>query len=246
VEAGSIVDQADAGAGAAGGAGSEAYRQRSYELWQQMARRWERGREVLWGTTRPVSEWLVERLSPHPDQTILELAAGPGETGFLAAGRLGDQGRLISSDFAPRMVEAAKRVADELEITNAEFRVLDAERLELEDASVDGVICRFGYMLMGDPGRALRETRRVIRDGGRLVFSVFGEAERNPWMTVARGVMAERGHLSPPDPDEPGLFSLKDPDRIEALLAEAGFAHAEVDEMEIASASTTALRSGPT
>jgi ubiquinone/menaquinone biosynthesis C-methylase UbiE len=233
VEAGSIVDQADAGAGAAGGAGSEAYRQRSYELWQQMARRWERGREVLWGTTRPVSEWLVERLSPHPDQTILELAAGPGETGFLAAGRLGDQGRLISSDFAPRMVEAAKRVADELEITNAEFRVLDAERLELEDASVDGVICRFGYMLMGDPGRALRETRRVIRDGGRLVFSVFGEAERNPWMTVARGVMAERGHLSPPDPDEPGLFSLKDPDRIEALLAEAGFAHAEVDEMEI-------------
>ena len=71
----------------------DVYRRRSYELWQQMARRWERGREVLWETTRPVSEWLVDRLSPRPGQTILELAAGAGETGFLAAGRLGDQGR---------------------------------------------------------------------------------------------------------------------------------------------------------
>ena len=183
----------------------DVYRRRSYELWQQMARRWERGREVLWETTRPVSEWLVDRLSPHPGQTILELAAGAGETGFLAAGRLGDQGRLISSDFAPDMIEAARRVADELGITNAEFRVIDAERLELDDASVDGAICRFGYMLMADPARALRETRRVIKGGGRLVFSVFGEPERNPWMTVARAVMAERGHLPAPDPAEPGI-----------------------------------------
>jgi hypothetical protein len=82
VEAGSVVDQADAGAGAAGGAGSEAYRQRSYELWQQMARRWERGREVLWGTTRPVSEWLVERLSPHPRQTILGSRPARARPGF--------------------------------------------------------------------------------------------------------------------------------------------------------------------
>jgi SAM-dependent methyltransferase len=209
------------------------YRHRSYELWQEMARRWERGREILWETTRPVSEWLVDRLSPQPGQTILELAAGAGETGFLAAGRLGDHGRLISSDFAPEMVESAKRVAEELRITSAEFRVLDAERLELDDASVDGAICRFGYMLMADPGRALRESRRVLRGGGRLVFSVFGEPERNPWMTVARGVMVERGHLPPPDPDEPGLFSLKDPERIGALLTEARFAHSEVEEMAI-------------
>lgn len=154
------------------------------------------GRAVLWEATRPVSEWLVDRLAAQPGQTILELAAGAGETGFLAAARLGDQGRLISSDFAPQMVESATRVAAELGVTNAEFRVLDAERLELDDASVDGVICRFGYMLMAEPGRALRESRRVLRDAGRLVFSVFGEPQRNPWMTVARRVMVERGHLN--------------------------------------------------
>jgi ubiquinone/menaquinone biosynthesis C-methylase UbiE len=233
MEARSIGDQPDTAAGHGDEAASEAYRQRSFELWQQMARRWERGREVLWETTRPVSEWLVDRLAPRPGQTILELAAGAGETGFVAAGRLGNQGRLISSDFAPEMVEAAKRVADELGIENADFRVLDAERLELDDASVDGAICRFGYMLMVDPARALRETRRVIKGGGRLVFSVFGEPERNPWMTVARGVIAERGHLSAPNPAEPGIFSLSDSDRIESLLEKAGFVRCAVDRMEI-------------
>ena len=232
MQANTILEQPAARTGS-GELDPDAYRRRSYELWQQMANRWERGREVLWETTRPVSEWLVDRLSPRPGQTILELAAGAGETGFLAAGRLRDQGRLISSDFAPEMVEAAKRVADELGITNAEFRVIDAERMQLDDASVDGAICRFGYMLMADPARALRETRRVIRGGGRLVFSVFGEPERNPWMTVARGVMAERGHLSAPDPEEPGIFSLSDPDTIKDLVADAGFAHSELEEAEI-------------
>jgi SAM-dependent methyltransferase len=210
------------------------YRERSYELWQHMASPWERGRAVLWEATRPVSEWLVDRLAAQPGQTILELAAGAGETGFLAAARLGDQGCLISSDFAPQMVESARRVAAERGITNAEFRVLDAERLELDDASVDGVICRFGYMLMADPRRALRESRRVLQSGGRLVFSVFGEPESNPWMTVASGVMVERGHLPPPDPDEPGLFSLRHPDRIEALLTEGGFTGIGLEEMPIA------------
>jgi SAM-dependent methyltransferase len=131
------------------------------------------------------------------------------------------------------MVEAAERVGEQLGITNADFRVLDVERLELDDASVDGVLCRFGYMLMGDPAHALRETRRVLRDEGRLAFSVFGEPQRNPWMTVARGAMVERGHLAPPDPREPGLFSMSDPDRIGTLLTKAGFTRGEVEEMEI-------------
>ena len=52
---------------------------------------------------------------------------------------------------------------------------MDAEKMDLEDDSVDGVICRWGYMLMADPAAALAETRRVLRDGGRLAFSVWAE-----------------------------------------------------------------------
>ena len=53
--------------------------------WEAMAPRWERGRELRWRATRSVSEWLVARLAPRPGEVVLDLAAGTGETGFLAA-----------------------------------------------------------------------------------------------------------------------------------------------------------------
>ena len=54
---------------------------------------------------------------------------------------------------------------------------MDAEKMDLEDDSVDGVICRWGYMLMADPAAALAETRRVLRDGGRLSLLGLGRGE---------------------------------------------------------------------
>ncbi len=203
-----------------------------YDLWQQMAARWDRRRDLLWGSTREVSEWLVARLDPQPGQTILELAAGTGETGFLAAARLGETGRLISSDRSPNMVEAARRTAQGLGLANVEFRVLDSERLELEDASVDGVLSRFGFILRGDPPPALREARRVLRPGGRLAFSVWAARERNAWMTVPADVMAELGHLPVREPGERDLLAGRSAARVVELLADAGFGERELEELE--------------
>src|SRR5262249_61714624 len=130
--------------------------------------------ELLWQSPRSVREWLGARLDPQPGQTILDLAAGTGETGFLAAPRLEPEGRLITSDLSPGMLEAAELVAAELGVTNAEFRVLDGERIELPDASVDGVLSRFGYVLRGEPPRALAEVRRVGRRGRGGAFAAWG------------------------------------------------------------------------
>jgi SAM-dependent methyltransferase len=209
------------------------HRRTSYELWERMAGPWERRRELAWRWTRPVSEWLVERLDPRPGQALLDLGAGTGETGFLASDRLGQDGRLISSDFSPEMVRAAERVAEELGVTGADFRVVDAERIELDDGSVDGVLCRFGYMLMGEPLRAFRETRRVLRPGGRLAFSTWGEAARNPWMTFSAAIIIERGLMEPFSSDGPGVFALPDAETIVPLLTAAGFDQVEIDEMEL-------------
>lgn len=203
------------------------------DFWLRIAAMWLAHREQMWAPTRVVSEWLVDRLDPQAGQTILDLAAGTGETGFLVAERLGERGRLISSDSSPHMVEAARSVAGELGVRNVDFRVLDATRLDLEDASVDGVVCRWGYMLMDDPLEALRETRRVLRRRGRLVFSTWAAAEHNPWMTLSGRVMVERGLLEPRDPGGPSIFYLGDRSRIRGFVKNAGFSRPEIEDVAL-------------
>jgi SAM-dependent methyltransferase len=198
-----------------------------------MAAGWEAARQDLWEVSRSVSDWRVERVDPRPGQTVLDLAAGIGDTGLLAARRLGETGRAIITDFAPEMVAAARRRAAELGVTNAEFRELDAERMALGTASVDGVTCRWGYMLMPDPGAALGETYRVLRPAGRLAFSVFGAPERNPWASLVGRILVTEGHLRPPAPGSPGIFALSDPARVRGLVTGAGFAPPEVAEVSI-------------
>jgi ubiquinone/menaquinone biosynthesis C-methylase UbiE len=198
-----------------------------------MAAGWETARQDLWEFSRPISEWLIERVDPRPGQTILDVAAGVGDTGLLAAPRVGETGRVLLTDFAPGMVAAARRRATELGVTNVAVRQLDAERMDLESASVDGVVCRWGYMLMVDPGAALGETNRVMRRGGRLAFSVFGTPERNPWASLVGKVLVADGHMPPPTPGSPGIFALSDPERIRALVTRAGFAPPDVADIAL-------------
>jgi ubiquinone/menaquinone biosynthesis C-methylase UbiE len=129
------------------------------------------------------------------------------------------------------MVGAAERHAAELGLHNVECRVLDAERLDLPDGAVDGVLCRWGYMLMGDPAAALAETRRVLEPGGRLSCAVWGAAEQNPWVALPARVLQERGHMPPPVAGAPGVLALADPDRLRRLLERAGFAEPRVEEV---------------
>ena len=90
---------------------------------------------------------------------------------------------------------------------------MDAERIELEADSVDGVLCRFGYMLMPDPAAALAETRRVLRPGGRVALAVWGAMERNPFFTIVAISLVQRGHLPPPEPPGPPVFSMAGAER---------------------------------
>jgi SAM-dependent methyltransferase len=197
-----------------------------------VAAAWERYRERLFEGQRRLSEWIVDRVDPRPGQTLLELTAGPGETGFLAAERLGPEGRLISSDLNEGMVGAARRGAEARGLTNVEFRVIDAQRVDLPDASVDGVISRFGLMLVPEPTRAFAECRRVLRPGRRLAYGVWGPFDRNPWLTHLVGAILQSGHALPGDPFGPGgPFSLAAPDDNRKLLTGAGFTNTEVEEI---------------
>lgn len=167
---------------------------------------------------------LVEALDPKPEDTVLELAAGTGEVGRALLPRVG---RLISTDLSPAMIDVARR-----RIPEAEHRVIDMHAIELPDASVDGVVCRWGYMLVEDPGLAVRETRRVLRPGGRLACAVWGEPERNPWVTAFGRSLVARGLMQRPAPGEPHMFALGDDGQLEALLR-TSFDHVQVETVPV-------------
>jgi SAM-dependent methyltransferase len=209
----------------------DAYREQSLETWEKMAPGWEDRREWMMGITGRVVDWLVDKAEPQPGQTFLDIAAGTGDLGLRVAERVGEEGRVISTDFAPEMVDIARRQGEARGMTNVEYRVLDAERMDLEDDSVDGAVCRWGYMLMADPEAALKETRRVLRDGAPLAFAVWMTPDRNPWAALPGMTLVQRGHMPPPEPGAPGIFAMGEPGRIHELVSGAGFGEPELEEI---------------
>jgi ubiquinone/menaquinone biosynthesis C-methylase UbiE len=210
---------------------ADEWRRTLLEIANAVAPGWERWRARIEEGATPVREWMIRQLAPRPGDTLLELGAGPGETGFEAAAIVGDGGRLISTDLSPAMVEVARRRGAELGLRNVDYRAMDAERIELAADSVDRVLCRFAYMAMADPAAALSETHRVLRPGGRVALAVWSAAERNPWIAILAGLLVQHGHMPPPQPGDPGPFSLADEPRTRALLESAGLAVTRADEI---------------
>ena len=207
-------------------------REAMLEIAEAIAPTWERRRADIEKVATPVRQWMLRELRPQQGDTVLELAAGVGDAGFEAAQIIGDNGRLITSDLSPAMLEAARRRGAELGVTNVDYRIIDAERIELDDDSVDGVLCRFGYMLMADPAAAFAETRRVLRPGGRLTLTVWGALAQNPFFAIIGISLVQRGHIPPPQPPPaPGPFSMASAERLEGLLHGAGFAEVRTEEV---------------
>jgi SAM-dependent methyltransferase len=181
----------------------------------------------------PVSEWMIDQLALQPGQTVLELAAGPGDTGFLAAELIKPGGTLISSDGAEAMLNVARERARAFGIDNVEFKRLELEWIDLETASVDGILCRWGFMFAIDRETAFREARRVLRPLGRLALAAWDEAKRNPWATITGRALVELGFMEPPDPEAPGMFVLGQPGLVQELMESAGFVEPMIDGIEI-------------
>src|SRR3954447_337773 len=210
----------------------ETFRLQSRESWESAAPGWAARADAFEHDTLPVSRSLVDHLSPQPGHTVLELAAGTGDTGFLAAELVKPGGKLISTDGAEAMVEVARRRAVELGIDNVEHKAMEAEWIDLPAASVDGVLCRWGYMLLADPEAALRETRRVLKSGGRLALAAWDAPEHNPWSALIGAELAARGLVERGGPDDPGMFAFAPPGRAQGLLDAAGFEDVVVDAVD--------------
>lgn len=199
------------------------FRAESREGWERAASDWGRvaDRQREWGAE--LSATMVDALALQPGDRVLELAAGPGDTGFMAAELVQPGGTLISSDGAEAMLEVARERAAAQGVRGVEFKPLDLEWIDLPTAGVDAVLCRWGIMLVHDPEAAAREIRRVLRPGGRAALAVWDAPERNPWTTIPVAALRAQPGVPAPDPGAPNMFSLAADGALAELLEGAGF-----------------------
>jgi SAM-dependent methyltransferase len=157
---------------------------------------------------------LVELAALPPDAEVLDVATGKGAVLLPAAERAA---RVVGIDLAEPMARAAARIARERGLDSVEVHVMDAERLELADASFDAVLCGFAIFFFPEPERALEEFRRVLRPGGLVGLSIFGEGDER-WSWIHDLMRACAPDLPPPPSERfPGREALAD------ALREAGF-----------------------
>ena len=213
------------------------YRQDSVEQWEAAAPGWSRRAEQMQQFASPVTDWLLDALELKPGQRVLDLAAGLGHVGLEAARRVAPGGSVVIADQAEAMLRAARERAERLGIANVEFKRIDAEWIDLPLGGLDAIACRFGLMLMADPGAALGECRRVLRSGGRIAVAVWDSPARNPWASAPSMLLAERGLMQMPTPQpggfRPGMFALADPEGLAERLEDAGFTEVAVESLPL-------------
>jgi SAM-dependent methyltransferase len=201
--------------------------------WGNVSKGWEERADAFRRNTMAVASWMIDHTAPQVGQTVLDLAAGIGDTGFLAAELVQPGGTLITSDASPEMLSAAQRRAEALGIRNVRFKQIDASQpIDVETASIDVVLCRWGYMLMDDPENALRETRRVLRPGGRMALAAWAAAEDNRWSSLPIRLLQERGAIEPDEPGPGGQFAWADKQVIVDHIENAGFVEYEIEAVD--------------
>lgn len=147
-----------------------------------------------------------------PGETVVDLGSGGGFDCFLAAGQVGDQGRVIGVDMTPEMISKARANAEKAAYRNVEFRLGEIENLPVADSTVDAIISNCVINLSPDKPRVFAEAYRVLKPGGRLAISdvvAFADlpAEIRQDLALYTGCMA-------------GASTVSD---VESMLRESGF-----------------------
>ena len=197
----------------------EYYKRYTRDTWNESAPEYEPVEVVLdaWNPD------LLEAAAPRAGERVLDVATGRGEPAFSLARAVGPAGRVLGIDLSERMVELARERAKRMGLGNVEFQVMDAESLDVPHASYDLATCRFGLQIVTNPEKAIAEAFAALRPGGRLVATVWGPGEKNPFIHCVIEPM-----LAFAEPDETGYlptpYEMGGPGELAALLTAAGFA----------------------
>jgi ubiquinone/menaquinone biosynthesis C-methylase UbiE len=173
---------------------------------------------------------------PTPGQRVLDIGCGFGDTTQRIAELIGPSGEAVGVDAAPRFIDDAIREADEAGVTNTRFVVADVQETLMGEERFDVAFSRFGTMFFANPVAALRNVRRALLPGGKLVMVVWRRRIDNDWLyraqTIVEGIIARPDEYDEPTCG-PGPFSMADADTTSEVLCSAGFTDVDLRRCDI-------------
>jgi ubiquinone/menaquinone biosynthesis C-methylase UbiE len=156
---------------------------------------------------------------------IADVGCGWGDTAIELARMTGPSGSVLGLDCCDAFLEKGRRDAKAAGLANVRFVVADVQSYAFEP-DYDLCFSRFGMMFFANPVFAMRNIRKALKPGGRLVFVVWRRIDDNPWLGVPKQVALD--FLPPPGEDAatcgPGPFSMASAEVVSAQLLAAGFA----------------------
>jgi len=164
----------------------------------------------------PFAQDLARRLQGMQSGHVLELAAGTGIVTRALAGTLPATVAITATDLNPAMLDQAKSHPG---LERVQWQEADAHSLPFADQQFDQIVCQFGVMFFPDKVAAFREALRVLRPGGPLLFSVWGNREGSVWDVVVTVV----GQFLSRDPASLVSPPYNDVATVQADLKAAGF-----------------------
>ncbi|MEO3842062.1 class I SAM-dependent methyltransferase [Streptomyces sp. B22F1] len=169
------------------------------------------------------SERLFAGADVQPDDRVLDVGCGCGQTTRVAAA-LAAEGSALGVDLSAAMLAQARARAAEEGVGNVRFEQADAQVHGFAGGAYDVAISRHGVMFFADPVAAFANVRRALRPAGRLAFVCWRAPEESEYSAVPRAALGR--YVTVPKSggvNEPGPNSLADPDRVREVLGGAGF-----------------------
>ena len=133
---------------------------------------------------RPAQDTLLEMAGLQQGMSILETACGTGMVTLRAAQAVGASGSVFATDLSGEMISQITDKCADAGLSNVSFARMGAEALDVADDSYDTALCALGLMYVPDPRKALAEMARVVRPGGRVIATIWGERRNCGWADI--------------------------------------------------------------